>query len=244
MTINSEVDGGIVPMGNRPARIPISRSLDEPIFSGNASDRIFGGIHWSHEFNDNWKISHRFFAQHTDASKNSGIVPFGFASANGNVERFAFDAPFDRTHYQSSLNLTGNVNTGMLEHTLLFGYDYFHENQGNTTNQICCPADIINIFRPTYLTERPVFGSEFVFPKARTSREWHGVYFQDQVKLPFNLHVIGGFRYDTASSRDIISNQSTGEEDHFSRVAACYGSLCRGCLCMAATVKILGYQTD
>ncbi len=213
---NARADGGLAPQGNRPAPIPISRSLDEPVYSGNSNERIFGGINWSHILNDNWNISHRLFIQHTNVTKNSGIVPFGTAAANGTVERFAFDAPVDNTRYQSSLNLVGKITTGLLEHTLLFGYDYFHSNEGNTRDGICCPADTINIFNPTYLIERPVFGSEFISAKARSSQSWHGAYFQDQIKLPYNLHVLGGFRYDNASSRDTINNLKTGQDDRFS----------------------------
>lgn len=50
--ISSEIDGGIAPMGNRPAPVPISRNLDEPIFNGNVSNRFFGGVNLSHEFNE------------------------------------------------------------------------------------------------------------------------------------------------------------------------------------------------
>lgn len=38
--ISSEIDGGIAPMGNRPAPVPISRNLDKPIFNGNVSNRF------------------------------------------------------------------------------------------------------------------------------------------------------------------------------------------------------------
>lgn len=127
-----------------------------------------------------------------------------------------FDAPNDSLRFQNPLNLLGQVTTGILEHTLLFGYDYFHEESGNIRDGICCPDFSINIFNHTFLTEQPAFGPADGFQQTRKSREWHGAYFQDQVKLPFNLHAMGGVRYDTASSRNTISNQSTEQEDRFS----------------------------
>ncbi|MCG7756421.1 MAG: TonB-dependent receptor [Nitrosomonas sp.] len=47
------------------------------------------------------------------------------------------------------------------------------------------------------------------------SQSWHGAYFQDQVKLPFNLHALGGFRYDNAVGRDMVNDKTISAEDRF-----------------------------
>lgn len=215
-SFNNSLDGGIPALGNRPAPVSPRLRLDEPVFDQFKGDRYFGGVNWSHQFNDNWKLSHWLSIQHNNVVQNKGISPFSIAAQDGTIERFAFSAPFFNTRYQSMLNLVGNVNTGVLKHTLLFGYDYYHQVDTSPAGGICCPVDTINIFNHTYLTAPPIFDSEFILGKARNTTAWHGAYFQDQVKLPFNLHALGGFRYDNAGSRDTILNQTTGKDDRFS----------------------------
>lgn len=85
-------------------------------------------------------------------------MQFGSVDENGDLYRYALDAPNDSLRFQNPLNLLGQVTTGILEHTLLFGYDYFHEESGNTRDGICCPDFSINIFNHTFLTEQPAFG--------------------------------------------------------------------------------------
>ncbi len=221
---NMYVDGGIVALGDKPAPIPRSRTLDEPIVSVHKSDRYFGGIHWSHQLSDNWKVMNWLALTITDVAKERSIV--GFSAAQpfdtpertlGTIDRFSVDQNLLTKNYQSMLNLVGNVTTGKLHHTLLFGYDYFHSTDGNKTPVVCCPSDSINIFNHRYMTEPPPPDTDpnnVQFFRDRQS--WHGAYFQDQIKLPFNLHVMGGFRYDNAINKDTVSHTTTGKDDRFS----------------------------
>ncbi|MBP6077165.1 MAG: TonB-dependent receptor [Nitrosomonas sp.] len=216
-SFNLSQDGGIPALGNRPAPVSPRLRLDEPGFSQTKGDRYFGGVNWSHQINENWKLNHWLSTQQVDVQQNKGVVPFGAADPNGLVTRFAFDAPFSSTRYQSMLNLVGNVNTGIFKHTLLFGYDYYHQADLSPPGGVCCPESTINIFNPIYLTAPPIFDNpDFIAGKFRTTTAWHGAYFQDQVKLPFNLHAMGGFRYDNAVSRDTVNNETTGKDDRFS----------------------------
>lgn len=221
---NMYVEGGIVALGDRPAPIPRSRTLDEPSVSVHKSDRYFGGINWSHQFNDNWKIMNWLSLSLNDVGRERSIV--GFSAAQpvdtperpfGTIDRFFVDQNLLTRNYQSMLNLVGNVTTGKLHHTLLFGYDYFHSVDGNKTPVICCPSDSINIFNHTHMTDPlPPNTDPSNVQFFRDKQSWHGAYFQDQVKLPFNLHVMGGFRYDNAINRDTVTNTTTGKDDRFS----------------------------
>lgn len=70
----------------------------------------------------------------------------------------------------------------------------------------------INIFRPVHLTERPPFDASSLFD----STEWFGLFFQDQVELPFNLHALAGFRYDNATVDNNTLNLTTSDDDRLS----------------------------
>lgn len=212
--VNAKEDGGIPNLGNRPAPLPRSRYLDEPIFGQSKDERVFTGINWSHEFNPDWKVIHRLSGEFIHGLGFSGIVPFGSAAADGTVNRYLYYVPpgSQINRYQSSLNLLGNVTTGLLTHTLLFGYDYLYQTDRTSTNN-CCQDYPINIFNHTYLTTPPGIDPAFNNAGFGASRSWHGFYLQDQVKLPFNLHALAGFRYDTVVTTDTVTKETT-EKDH------------------------------
>lgn len=220
--INTKSDGLLPALGNRPAPIPISRYLDEPSFSKSANERFFTGLNWSHEFNDDWKITHRLSGEFIHGRGHREIVPFSSVQPDGTVQRFLAAVPpgQQENRYQSSLNLIGHFDTGLVKHTLLFGYDFLYQTDKYAVAK-CCDTDPasnfpINVFNPVYglgipsldqIPDNGPFGS---------SRSWHGVYVQDQVKLPFNLHALAGARYDDAVSHDTVLNEKTGKDHRLS----------------------------
>jgi len=211
-------DSGIPSFGNRPAPIPINRAIHEPKANKNRGDRTYVGFNWWHEFNDNWKISHRFGAEFTDLE--SDFIFFGFPDPAGNLNNVGNDyrgfnnGIVHEQNYYTTLNLTGKFNTAMLEHSTLWGFDYFViDDQGEGS---CCDdfrgGAGFNIFNPTYLTSRP----DFVYtPGANFTQNWYGLYFQDQIKFPFNIYGNVGVRYDNATTQNNRNGLAT-DDDHVS----------------------------
>ena len=215
LSVDNTNDPGIPRIGNRPAPVPRSRYVSEPLHNDHKGDRYFIGVHWSHQFNDNWQISHRLGAELFDLATSS--IYYSAALADGTLNRSFFydlDDRFER--YQSSLNLTGKVETGVLKHTLLFGYDYYFLDFV-AKGIMCCPAaPAFNIFSPTYLATPFVFDPPSNAPDTKRDQSWHGAYYQHQVELPYNVHLLGGFRYDNAVAHDRTLDIKTGAEDRFS----------------------------
>lgn len=207
-------DPGIPNVGNRPADVPRNLFAGEPINNRNNGDRFFVGVNWSHMINNDWTISHRLSAELMDYNSNS-LFWFTPATANGSLERFFNNAPINHSNrYQTSVNLTGHVTTGILKHTLLFGYDYIFLDDKIKGNNCCVSAPAFNIFNPIYLAGRPILDSSNNSNMGFT-QSWHGSYFQDQVKLPYNFHAMGGFRYDNAVGRNTVTDLTTSAEDRF-----------------------------
>ena len=220
--INTKSDGMLPALGNRPAPVPISRYLDEPSFSKSANERFFTGINWSHELNSDWKITHRLSGEFIHGLGHREIVPFSGVQADGTVQRFLAAVPrgSQENRYQSTLNLTGHVDTGALKHTLLFGYDYLYQTDKFVVAK-CCDLDPatnfpINVFNPVYGVGIPSLDQIPDNGPFGSSRSWHGLYMQDQVKLPLNLHLLAGLRYDDAVSNDTVLNQRTGKDHRLS----------------------------
>ncbi|MBK8816124.1 MAG: TonB-dependent receptor [Methylococcaceae bacterium] len=192
---NETTDFGIPAKGNRPVDIPRERNLGEP-FAFSESDDVMLGFNWSHAFNDQWKIAHKFNANFTHEDDDVVIGADGVPLDSNIFPRFYAGFRDNKTqNYSNNLDLTGHFDTFGLEHTLLLGGDYYlFHNTGLIIDNFDFPGIDIN---------KPVHGSlpiknpadDFLY---ESSEEWYGIYLQDQVKLPYDLHLLAGFRYDNA----------------------------------------------
>ena len=222
---DSKSDSGIPPMGTRPAPIPINRQIGDPLNNKNVGDRTYVGANWSHAFNDKWKLIHRFGAEFLD-KKTDFTFFFGQPDAAGNLvnndanwngNRGFNNGIVHQQNYYTTLNLTGKFNTSVLEHSTLWGFDYFViDNQGAGA---CCAAypelANFNIFNPSYQTTVNPGASAFT-ADPNFSQEWYGLYFQDQIKLPFNVYGNVGVRYDNANSIQYADYGSNTTDQHVS----------------------------
>ena len=171
--------------------LPHSRNLGErnPLETEN----IFAGFNWSHQFNDDWSIKHQFaFKRHDDNLKNNAL-PVSIRLDDRQVDRFIARAQLTDDTYTTVLDLTGHFNTWGLKHTLLFGGDYYRfdnyvdQSFGNDLSSI-------SLDRP----DHP--GPDVVIDPSTLSintinTDNYGLYLQDQIKLPYNIQVMGGLRY-------------------------------------------------
>lgn len=187
-------DYGFPAIGNRPANLPINRNLGES-FNGASFDEITAGFHWSHAFSDNWEIKHRFYLQRTDENDNVAL-PSALRADNRTLDRFFAGFRNNKiATYTTNVDLTGHIDTWGIKHTLLMGGDYYNfRNRGLMIDNFNFPS--IDIFNPVHsgtTVRDPADDSLY-----DTRENWFGLYFQDQIKLPHNVHVLAGFRYDNA----------------------------------------------
>ena len=201
--------GNIPLLGNRPAPIARELNLGERWNLQNDKYHLVSLI-TEHAFNDAWSIRHRFnFSNHQLTLTGQNV---GNAAANGDVSRFFFAQNTDGRDYTrnvfNALELTGHVTTGRIKHTLLFGGDYLH-NDIRATMAGFTPAtdDVINIFNPVHTAGPPVIAPGDV-TKYTWSLPWFGLYAQDQIELPYHIHILAGFRYDNAKTS--TSNENLG----------------------------------
>ncbi|MGH2360173.1 MAG: TonB-dependent siderophore receptor, partial [bacterium] len=198
-----------MPDGQLPP-VPRNRNFGEPSDFAK-QDEVLVALEWSHAFTENWTLRHRFNADFLDINdlgtfssfnlfnpEDLGLDPAILAGLDPNRTLLRFRQEFV-SHgelYYNTLDLTGKLETWGLDHTLLLGGDYLYEptDGGSPGFSILPPTDLFN---PTHgdapiLTSGDFFGND-------TAEKWHGFYVQDQVQLPYNLHLLAGFRYDHAS---------------------------------------------
>ena len=205
-------DYGLPAEGVRPAKLPINRSLSDPAaYDKQESQRLFAD--WSHAFNDDWKLAHRFMVGFTDYEQ------FDIFTQPPNIgdtvyQRGLWGVNQDRDIYATNIDLTGHFNTWGAKHSVLLGFDYYFIDQ-KAPGHCCAPPEAIS----TIDSINPVYGvisrdelksqpQDFFFD---TQQEWKGVYFQDQITLWDKLHILGGGRYDWATAGTGFSGTTQAE---------------------------------
>lgn len=213
-----ETPGAVIPaLGNRPINVPVSRNIREPGFNTNKGERLLVGFNWSHSFNDNWSVSHRFYYNNIDVTQLDQTFFNGSANALGNISRgLGRERPQTDTYF-TSLNLTGKLQGFGLKHTLLLGGDYYRADATDPFD-VRFPSQPFNVFNPVYNTvnfntidpaNRITFGVD-------NTTSWYGLYAQDQVELPQNVFALAGYRYDQADQFDHLINAVSGNENRVS----------------------------
>jgi iron complex outermembrane recepter protein len=233
--LHQGMESGFVPViPGRQLNIPFGRSYDE--YSPGITETIFGSFNWSHQFNDDWAIKHSLMVNHnsfrTDSSTRATgagdktfmldflkpLAPdadtlklYGFSSIPENlyvVREFSYNRTNTNT-YSTNLDVTGHFNTGFLKHTLLMGGEYYNRYQNETSgiSSIEPNFSLIGLNHPVH-PGTPVRPPD-TFSDAPRDFDQFGLYIQDQIKLPYDLHVTGGIRWQyfySNDSRDVAAN--------------------------------------
>ena len=204
---------------------PLSTNYGQ--YSPVATETFFGSMSWSHQFNDDWSIKNRILAnQQSDKAPNINVQayslhgdPLGISAPySDNILRENVANSNQNNTYSTNLDLTGHFDTLGLKHTLLLGGDYYrldHTNAFDNRNCPTCalgPLTIVSAYNPT----NP--GIALDVPNGFTSSnqqqtDQYGLYGQDQIKLPYNVHVTGGLRYQylhqiTQQTNDSVPGQA------------------------------------
>lgn len=188
-------------VGGKLYPFPASQNFAGPNPSSQQGDRVLGGFNWSHDFNTNWTLSHTFQANSIDRQYAGIFVPK--ASLSGDTSRFLFPGTNNANTYFTSLILTGKFDTGQLKHTSLFGFDYF--TLGDKVSEDAHLQSNFNVFNPNYNVDLYQLPQPFGTFKRDADLSWYGLYYQDQVELPFNLFALGGVRYDASEDVDNLA---------------------------------------
>ncbi len=196
---------GIPAIGNKPAPITISRWLGEPDNKGVDDRHLAVYFNWSHRFNDSWTLRNGVVTNLNERFLEN-VVTNSLRADNRTLDRAIFaQDPVETENYTAYLDLTGNMHFWGMDHTLLVGGDYYLRPTETRIFFTSDPALIgpIDIFAPVYgnvnfplvrslIANAPFFSSG--------DDEWFGIYFQDQITFWDKLHILGGGRYDWAST--------------------------------------------
>lgn len=195
------VDGQFIGMAR-------SRNLMEPA-RVNVEEKLIG-LDWSHQFNDDWNIKQRFVANLQDRAENWVMGASDTLTPDNLLARQQYDVRTQDNTYYTTLDVTGHFKTGPLAHTVLMGGDYYRTDiVGNPYIATLAP---INIYNPVHTAE-PITAFTPAGWASNNSSDFVGIYAQDQIKLPYGLHVMGGFRYQYVKQWDNLNRTEQPADD-------------------------------
>jgi iron complex outermembrane receptor protein len=188
------------------------------------------GVHWSRALGDAWTLRHRFNASLFDQRMLNFYIT-GPVDPDY-VDETIFNRGVQSTRretdvYFNGVDLTGELETGPLRHTLLVGGDHLRET--NEIPRLIVVEDIpelaIDVYAPTHLAAPLSLDPSLNRPLSGVVT-WYGLYAQDQIELPGGWFVLAGVRYDDARTNRRRSGVQ-GARSHDDRVSPRAGVLWR-----------------
>jgi iron complex outermembrane receptor protein len=188
---------------NGVAPVPRTRNFGSTDTSLNTKSDVRIGYRFWHAFNKDWDITHRLDLNFRDVPE-PWVDVFNPDAANCTVIscplfRDALLLKTKEQNYFTSIELRGRFDTLFASHTLLVGADGYVANDYVPFDLNFTLVPSTDLFHPPYPTNLMQFASApDITGVLGEKQSWYGVYLQDQIKLPFNFHLLAGFRYDSA----------------------------------------------
>ncbi|MDP9566457.1 UNVERIFIED_ORG: iron complex outermembrane receptor protein [Kosakonia oryzae] len=173
------------------------------------------GYNIEHAFDSGWSVRQKLRYLHTKVNLNQVYAAGwlndtelnrGYSGSDESLSAITLDNQID-----------GSVDTGIINHRLLFGVDYQRRSNNVTASYGSFPA--IDAFNPVYGAD-PL--SISVYSREKHKLEQTGIYLQDQMSLDRWRLTLGG-RHDQVKITNvnkINDTRDTLDQDHFSSRAA------------------------
>ena len=182
---------------NPNGKLPISRYLGDPHVEGDHfPERTLGKIGYrvDHRFNEHVALRHGFRATFLTTDERD-VIPFGFQADLRTFDRDLFIGRVNSEDYYILTDVTFDVRTGPLRHTLLLGADQRILSTRQVSGGALLPP--IDAFNPAY--HAAPIGPETIDRGSVQSGTFYGFYIQDLMTIIDPVKLLVGGRYDLAS---------------------------------------------
>ncbi len=198
-----QADIGIPSIGNRPAPIPLNRSLSDGPLRASIDNTLIA-FDWTYRFNEDWKLTQRYHQQNWQYNMR-GVLAGALQANNVTQNRNLLVGTQNVDTSATNLDLSGKFELFGAKHNFLVGVDNFWAETASLP-QIFMAAPTINILNPVY----GAVNWEAITPNNNFYRKeaWSGLYVQDQITVLDKLHVLVGLRHDsvkTGSASSLVS---------------------------------------
>lgn len=227
MGMNSAMPASGSVWDNPNGSIDKNASMGDKNWSKFEREFWMAGYKIDHSFNENWSFLQNARFMKADLSqKNTYHTAAGWDPTTGDLARNIYSTEESSKGFTIDNQLTGLVNTGAVEHNLLFGVDYQYLT-GDSDYQEYGSAPSFNVFSPNNNQINSSSLSSVYQGLDDVRVEQIGVYFQDQMRINRVILMAGG-RFDNYQSRSDYSDayavtKTDIDQNNFSyRVGAMY----------------------
>ena len=227
-------DYGIPGLGDRPAPVSISNFYGEP-WQYSLLQKKIGTVDASRTLGSTWIVRSRFRGADTNWDYLDASTGY-LLSDHETLTRYSEDAAYPLRFYDWQTDLTGLFKTGPIEHSVLMGFEYGHEQV--VQNAIFSDAPSINLYHPipfSYMRpDQATLIADFFNPSSpdyfpldgTTKLTSRGGYFQDHVTLLPSLKALIGARIEGFTQRydevDYDTHTTQGNVAFLPRVGLTY----------------------
>lgn len=197
------IDEGIIATEDGIVDLPRDRFLGED-FGEFSQDQFRLGYQLNHQFNDVFSVRHAFQYFQFEPRRFAPLFN-SFDPATGDLERLAFFAGGITRQIFTNAELLSQFNTGSVEHQVLLGVEYRHDDD-EPEFQFSELFEPINVFDPDYTNDPYDIDPEFF---RDDTIDTIAVYLQDQVEILPNLILLAGVRFDSVDQ--FRTTRSEGE---------------------------------
>ncbi|MBE9167122.1 TonB-dependent siderophore receptor [Pleurocapsales cyanobacterium LEGE 06147] len=194
---------------NPNGEVPRDRFIGEPDFDGNDRQITQIGYDLEHSFSNNWSLRHAFRYSNFQLEQREAFVE-GLQDDLRTIERSGDLFIDDINNYQTTAYITGEFETGIINHQLLAGVDYVFEEEFFEFEFF--EIDPIDLFEPEFTgLGDPIPDSR---GRSRNTNDGVGIYLQDQLKMfDDRLILVLGGRVDFvgSSTKDLLDESSEAE---------------------------------
>jgi TonB-dependent siderophore receptor len=183
--------------------LPIPRSFN---YGGPGSVEtqrwLFSALTWSHKFDNDWSVKQQIAYNRIDVQNQLSWLDVPVDSTNGNGTVLLRNHQYlsqPQTTLSTNVDITGHLDTFGAKHTLLIGGDVY-KTFGDYEFSTLYDFSQIGLFTPFH-PGLPLVGGPGNFANT-FDQDTAGLYVQDQVKLPYNIFLLAGARYQFIHQTD------------------------------------------
>jgi iron complex outermembrane receptor protein len=168
---------------NPNGKISTSFQDSDPNFDKYNKTAYFGGYSLQRTLNDRWLFRQNFRWSHL-AVAYKGLYGIGIQPDLRTLNRASVIGIVNAAHAALDNQIQGNVFTGRIQHTVLGGFDFYH--QGDNTQvgfdgySTPSPVPSIDLYNPVYFLTT-ITAPSFNANNAKETINQYGIYLQDQL---------------------------------------------------------------
>jgi iron complex outermembrane recepter protein len=156
---------------------------------------FFSALTWSHQFDNDWSIKQQIAYKRAEDASSTRLPAFILDTGTGFlVERYAGEFGRQQTAFSTNVDVVGHFDTFGAKHTLLLGGDFYRASTGNQSFINFTSFSAIDLFDPVH-PGTPFLAAAVPYGAGSNLQDTAGFYLQDQIKLPFDVSILAGARY-------------------------------------------------